>query len=380
MNESEGKKGERASRRVTINIIGNGGGGGGAVEKMIYAHNEKKEKFRYYRMFYNLYDLTDEIDQRIDRIKEKVDDDELVPFPRVPRPIFGTGKTPLVAELIAGLDMGKNEIDKMGRSSADILFSTFGGGTGSGTLPTMIQRLREQGSIINFVFGILTHQTTDEHVNHIYTFPKINKSADLVILFENKRKSPEFINRWIVDLFDMLISSRNLNKARSPQDFRNYRDHVISSCPEEHDRGIRWLVPFVWPFDGGYEKKYKENGEFIPLLKFIHRALVYGCLCRIDKEDIKKCKSGILLVKAPKRYIDDLEEGEYEEQELPFGEKKEEKKSELLLDKLGELLNITKGNILHSFIEDEEGIKVILLLYGMPFKKLRELSPHRKIK
>ena len=166
---------------------------------------------------------------------------------------------------------------------------------------------------------------------------------------ENKMKTNplEFINKKVVSIFDLMISARNEKAYEGPIDFNNYINFLRGT--REYKEGIRWLIPFVWPIIEDYESKYNDY----PLLRFLKMALDEGSLVRVKPEDMT-CKSCVLIVKAPKDFIYSVD-------------------IDKMKEKLAEELGLKTDFITPTFVPDEKGLKLCLLLYGTLFEMLYEL-------
>ncbi len=351
----------------TITVVGMGLCGCQMVENLIYYLNKNNSLQKFYRIDCYLYDLSKDIDEIIERIKSngaidwlkinKTGSSEIRIKPTLMDP--GAGKIPFNAEVVLRY---LKSYEKIARSSINIYTSSLGGGTGSGTTPQLIANLKRQKlRVADVAFSVLTEDSKEEIDNHLYTFPKINKEANIVILFENKVADREFINDKSTQIFEILTSSRNINTLPKAMDFN---DFIFRLCDfDEYNEGIvRWFVPFIWPIDKQYEENYEEK----PLFRYLDLALNKGCLCRINGQ--YKCRSAMLFVKGPPKYIKYLHKRNN-------NEKDKRTPKEIAMDLLGERLNLNPLQILQAYTPDEtsNGLNVCLLIYGINFIKLDEL-------
>ena len=394
-------KGDKESKRkITITVVGSGGCGckiTNASAKRL--HNGDAFRGLYTFRWY-LHDLSSDIS---DNVKGMEDIKPVVIIkPTMLDP--GAGGVPLCAEMafepslsstkggemVGGTETNvieESKLDVIQRSSINIYISSLGGGTGGRTISLLIPKMQEKiGGIADIAISILTHKA-DENLNHIYTFPEINKSANLVILLENgviiegKRASEKFINGRAAEMIDFLISSRRPDTYPKPFDPLNYLTHV--SRYKNFDKA-RWLIPFMYPVEGYDKTEYKNE----PLLHFVDKALenvsslergrecTLGrrCLCKVEESDIERCNSCLLFVKAPKEYIDEFEEKVREVNGKEIGE------LELFLQGLKNILSLEEEDIFYAFIPEEEGFKMCLLLLNLPFLKLKNLKEYLKNK
>lgn len=333
---------------IEVTAVGLGGCGLNVVTQISKAAKRFED---YYKIDYYAYDLSDDVKRaEIEGIK-------------IVKPTtldIGAGRIPFCAEFVFNEGGGWEEAKgKIYPSSINLLSHSLGGGTGSKTASLLIQKLREVGGFSYITLSVLTDRDALEKTNHLLTFSELNKTADFIILAENKRgreikeenkiktSEQEFINKKMVDIFDFMISARNKDAYPGPVDFNNYINFLRGRG--EYNEGIRWFIPFVWPIIDDYESKYNDY----PLFRFLTMALNRGSLVRVRSDDIK-CNSCILIIKAPDDFIHSVN---IDETKMNLAKK----------------LGLKEDFITATFVPDERGLKLCLLLYGMPFEMLYEL-------
>ncbi len=256
--ERKEKREERREKyEIGVTAVGLGGCGLNVVSEI----SKTSELFEdFYKIDYYAYDLSDDI-KRAE-----------IPGIKIIKPTtldIGAGRVPFCAELVFNEGGGEEEAKtNILPGSINLLSHSLGGGTGSKTVSLLIPKLREKGGFSYITLSVLTDWDALEITNHLLTFSELNKTADFIILAENKRgreikkekgikkDEQEFINKKTTDIFDFMISARNKDAYPGPVDFNNYINFLRGR--EEYKGGIRWFIPFVWPIIDDYESKYKD--------------------------------------------------------------------------------------------------------------------------
>lgn len=277
----------------------------------------------------------------------------------------GVGRVPMSAEYIASNLLRLFSVPERALVPrvANIYLHSLGGGTGSGMVPVLVDKAKGLSpSTVHIACSIFTEGPALESANHLYTFRRTSERADLMVVFENatmerrlRRQSPgtdrmpiEFINQRIISILDLVTAARKPGAYPGLTDFKNYMNHL--AVDPAYRKGVRWLVPVVWPPVGvSVETGYERYTPFAWCL----RALKEGPLC--EGVEVERARLGILVMEAP------------------FPEYLARHDVPAEVEKLERYLGMAKGSILSTLVPRSDGLRVCLLLYPPPFRRLREL-------
>lgn len=346
--------------RRDVNYIGVGGCGRKILFELV-KRDLKKGIFKGTGYFF--FDLSDDVDYVYDTLRDMGGSG----FIDVKPAMFGggAGRVPMSAEYIAGnlLKLFNYPEHIFVPKVANVYVHSLGGGTGSGAVPMLIdnsKRLSKTG--IHITCSVFTEGSTLENVNHLYTFKRCNEKADMVIAVENRamekrirqlststKEMPlEAINDHIVNILDLVTAARKPGAYPGVQDFKNYVNHLATS--PLYKEGIRWLVPVLWPQLGaGFETKYEK---YTPL-GWIMRALKEGPIC--EEVETEKTELAILIFEAPfENYLSKVDMGR-------------------VVREAEKYMGLEERSIVCTLVPNDGGLRVCILLYPPPFKRLREL-------
>lgn len=277
----------------------------------------------------------------------------------------GVGRVPMSAEYIAANLFRLFNVPErtLVPRVANIYLHSLGGGTGSGMVPVLIDRAKALSpSTVHIACSVFTGGPALENANHLYTFKRCSERADLMVVLENltmerllRRGRPEldkmplqFINEHIISILDLITAARKPGAYPGLTDFKNYMNHL--ALDPAYRKGARWLVPVVWPplgvpVEAGYDR-YTPFGWCL-------RALKEGPLC--DGVEMERVRLAILIIEAP--FPDYLSR-----HDLPAE-----------VAKLERYLGLANGSVHTTLVPRANGLRLCLLLYPPPFRKLREL-------
>lgn len=278
----------------------------------------------------------------------------------------GVGRVPMSAEYIASnlLRLFSVPEKALVPRVANIYLHSLGGGTGSGMVPVLIDRAKGLSpATVHIACSVFTEGSALENANHLYTFRRCSERADLMVVLENlamerrlRQQRPgldkmplQFINERIVSIFDLITAARKPGAYPGLMDFKNYMNHL--ALDPAYRKGARWLVPVVWPplgvsVEAGYDR-YTPFGWCL-------RALKEGPLC--DGVEMELVRLAILILEAP--FQDYLAR-----HDMPAE-----------VAKLEKYLGLAKGSVLTTLVPRSDGLRLCLLLYPPPFRRLRELT------
>ncbi|MEM3086422.1 MAG: hypothetical protein QXO51_05495 [Halobacteria archaeon] len=277
----------------------------------------------------------------------------------------GVGRVPMSAEYIAANLFRLFNVPErtLVPRVANIYLHSLGGGTGSGMVPVLIDRAKALSpSTVHIACSVFTEGPALENANHLYTFKRCSERADLMVVLENRamerllrREKPgsgkmplQFINEHIISILDLITAARKPGAYPGLTDFKNYMNHL--ALDPAYRKGARWLVPVVWPplgvaVEPGFDR-YTPFGWCL-------RALQEGPLC--DGVEMDRVRLAILVIEAP--FQDYLAR-----HDLPAE-----------VGKLERYLGLARGSVLTTLVPRSGGLRLCLLLYPPPFRKLREL-------
>lgn len=379
--------------KITVSVIGGGGGGSGIVHAAAVHLSKKGELNKFYDFRWYLYDLS----KQIEDIGNKIESDTNQKIkPVLIKPTFldaGAGGIPLCAEIAFDHNPSLSDsystdnndarsLDVILPSSLNIYAATLGGGTGGRTISQLIPKLKTRpgvGTIADIAICVLTNPAY-QNLNHIYTFPFINRTADFLILLENgiiiddKNADENFINKRAAEIIDFIISIRHPDTRPKPYDARDWITQILRDA--RYDRA-RWLVPFMYPVEGYDKTEYIKE----PLLSFVDKVFETDrfeenterykrCLCKVEDEKIMGCSSCLVIVKAPKEYIEKF----FNRVRNIDGRKISEE--DIFKRGLKNKLGIKEEDIIYAFTPDEEGFKICLLLQNIPILRLEKLKKY----
>ncbi|MBI4361759.1 MAG: hypothetical protein HY558_01145 [Euryarchaeota archaeon] len=278
----------------------------------------------------------------------------------------GVGRVPMSAEYIAGnlIRLFNYPETVFVPRIANIYLHSLGGGTGSGAVPMLIDVARGPSQVgVHLTCSVFTDGPVLENVNHLYTFKRCNEKADLVIVVENRalekrlrelypdqKEMPlEVVNEHIVNILDLVTAARKPGAYPGIHDFKNYVNHLAMS--PLYREGVRWLVPVTWPPLGrGAEPQPRRYTPF----GWILRALKEGPIC--EGVELEKSRLGILILEGPfEGYLSNVDMARE-------------------VRRVEHYLGMGERSIIYTLVPREDGLRVCLLLYPPPFRRLRQLA------
>ena len=355
--EIKGRKGyvhktEERPVEYEIQFIGAGWCGCSQVLNLYKLYRERGEEGKYK---FTLYDLSVDIYKNIRNkglTEEELKRSEVDVITVGLR--GGAGRVSIFAEAIL---KHTNHHTRISPAIYNFHFNSGGGGTGSRTIPTIIQEMKKKkAERYHIAFSVLTSEA-GESLNHIYTFPMLNKEADFIILLENDAIGENMVNKQIMRIVDLLNMAREPNAHPQPRDITDFK--TIFRRAGDYDR-VRWVIPFIYPLEEEYGDK-----DMLPY-EGICEALK-NPLVRVDDESIRDCRAAIIIVECPESHYEKIVE-----EKLPDGKTIYQKTEDEIGNILPNLKIGTEANTIFQVVSGKN-FCVLVLLYGIFFKKLKEL-------